>query len=356
MTESVSKATVQRKFQKVENRVYELERKLRTNTLGKPPRTRSGGSKEYATTVIAASNSTEHGKAAADYVCDGASDQDVINTALAEVSPFGGVMLLEGEFFSDGEIQVPEFRTFRGQGASSQIVRSGADGNIIVQGEDESLVCDMLLTSSGGDNGVFCYGWRTVTERLRINGCQIGLWLNGGYGEVCGNIIKNSVEFAIYDDSSDRYVVRSNHLLEGAGDGLYIVNGSRGSALGNFIEAFASNGIRIAGGDWQVNDNYVGDCVGHGVFLAASDHCMIVGNHLLANGSDSVHDNIHVNGDYNMVQGNLCREGGVGTRYGVRVGAGTGNFVTNNDLYDSGITANFSDAGTATVTTAGNRV
>jgi hypothetical protein len=40
--------------------------------------------------------------------------------------------------------------------------------------------------------------------------------------------------------------------------------------------------------------------------------------------------------------------------YGIR-NSGSYSRITNNDLYHAGVTANFSDAGTGTVTTAGNR-
>jgi parallel beta-helix repeat protein len=61
----------------------------------------------------------------------------------------------------------------------------------------------------------------------------------------------------------------------------------------------------------------------------------------------------------NNIQGNTCRkgEGSINPKYGIRIEDSTceKNLVTNNDCYQSGVTAGISNAGTNTSFGAGNR-
>lgn len=76
----------------------------------------------------------------------------------------------------------------------------------------------------------------------------------------------------------------------------------------------------------------------------------------------ALNDNIYIadNSNSNVIQGNICRKGEYTNlpRYGIRINSADcdNNMVTNNDLYNSGVSASFSDAGTSTSTTAGNRL
>lgn len=64
------------------------------------------------------------------------------------------------------------------------------------------------------------------------------------------------------------------------------------------------------------------------------------------------------NADENQIQHNAVRALGAGGRHGINISAGTcnDNFVTNNDLFNSGAGTSINDAGTATVLAAGNRL
>lgn len=139
-----------------------------------------------------------------------------------------------------------------------------------------------------------------------------------------------------------------------------------------------SNNVRV-GGSWEGNC-YASSCsyltisgasiyvqaylFDHLLTLSGCNDCTVVGNSLVVNtgtGDDVTYDGISIDSDSNRnnVQGNTVR-GKLGTkqlRYGIRVNNANcdDNLITNNDLKNAGATANFSDAGTGTVTTAGNR-
>jgi parallel beta-helix repeat protein len=122
-----------------------------------------------------------------------------------------------------------------------------------------------------------------------------------------------------------------------------------------------------------------------GFYLWKSDQCVVTGNTAFRNtgpgfklraltnsvissnlasenslGSNNYYDGLWLTdiSNYNLVTGNVCRRGvaTTGPRYGIRIDPGcVGNMVTNNDLYRAGITGSFSDAGSGTVLTTGNR-
>jgi len=100
-----------------------------------------------------------------------------------------------------------------------------------------------------------------------------------------------------------------------------------------------------------------------GIFLASSSNNTIIGNTLTENSqsANNAYDDIYLeSSDYNNIQTNTCRAGDLTNkpRYGINISnaACDGNLVTNNDIYNDGFgTGSFNDAGTGTVTVAGNR-
>jgi hypothetical protein len=82
-------------------RIGNLERRLGVSqTSLKPPVTPRGT--RWATIVVAASNSSDEGKAVADFLCDGITDGATIEAAMAECPIGGKVVLLEGDYYGIG--------------------------------------------------------------------------------------------------------------------------------------------------------------------------------------------------------------------------------------------------------------
>lgn len=106
----------------------------------------------------------------------------------------------------------------------------------------------------------------------------------------------------------------------------------------------------------QVNDNQIIEPGSDGISLSAVNDSQINNNTILAGANDVSGSGILIDADSNtnMVTGNLIRGT---TLYGIRVNNANcdDNLVTNNDLKNSATTP-FSDIGTGTITTAGNRV
>ena len=110
----------------------------------------AGASKQYATFVIAASDTTADGKAAADYVCDGTDDQDEINTAiaLATTSTYRRILLLEGTFSITQQIVMAANMMLEGQGNATVLSIDGRPStNIIlyVNAKDNVRVRNMKI-------------------------------------------------------------------------------------------------------------------------------------------------------------------------------------------------------------------
>ncbi len=323
--------------------------------------TASGG-KEYATLVVAADDSTDHGKAMADYVCDGTNDHLTINDALTDETT-RGVVLLEGNYYTAGQITVPSFTWLRGQGLGSQIRRDGGAGfpNIIAQ-QGESTVSDLYLKDEVYQTyaGVFSFGGMgTVTERVFAEECYWGIWLNAKY-QFCRTNVARSCRIGLYDNSQGHCVIDGNIVYRATEFGA-LLDGDNSVFSNNIIERTldddgdghgitTTSGLRLV-----ITGNRIYQCYGHGIQVSGTD-IAVVGNLVTESGfTTGTGDNINIDGVDCMVQVNICRQG-ADTRYGIRVeAAATDNFVSNNDLRNAGNTADYSDVGTGTITTAGNR-
>lgn len=231
-----------------------------------------------------------------------------------------------------------------------------------------------------------------------IAGYGINL-INSQYSIVANNII-DSVETAILLSNSGtnnptKYtVVQGNTIYNidtgsAGNEAIYVsLYSTNNIIIGNTIHSGPnfSFGINIFADYTTVKGNTIHG-VGYGIWInSAADYCLIDGNHLFAtlddgititSGHCNVTNNVVVaagqatdntyscidiggaNADYNNVQGNVCRKGNEANepKYGIWIEAAVcvNNIVTNNDLYDSGQTADLQDSGTGTVTAAGNR-
>lgn len=149
----------------------------------------------------------------------------------------------------------------------------------------------------------------------------------------------DNVAAIVVDDCSG--VIVSDNVL-GSGGGILVQN------------------IDPITGGVQVVSNMIYNVGTHGIDVLDSNNVSVMANHLANCGAtvDTV-SGIILRGDTNdcLVQGNKVSADGAAFQYGIRVDAGTcdTNMIYGNDLKGCATTATFSDAGTGTVTTAGNR-
>ena len=132
--------------------------------------------------------------------------------------------------------------------------------------------------------------------------------------------------------------------------------------LGNYIfdigAAARGHGIHIT--DLEavlISGNQIHDIREHGIVLIDVDRGNVSGNIVAfcGEGADATYDGIHLDSDSNRcyIHGNtvIDRVSGNRARYGVRINSADcdANIVVGNDLRASGVTADYSDAGTGTI-------
>jgi len=177
---------------------------------------------------------------------------------------------------------------------------------------------------------------------------------NGGYGisgytncysnTISGNTCNNNTaEGILLVSYSDKNAVNNNICQNNLTYGIYSSISSHNNITGNSCISNLKDGILLY--DQSHDNNVIGNIVNENSQL-----------------TDAVYSNITIdtNCDRNSIQSNICRRGS-GVKqpaYGIKIANSTcdTNVITNNDLITGGKTASLLDAGTGTVTAAGNRI
>jgi parallel beta-helix repeat protein len=361
-----------------------------------------------ATFTVAASNSSDADKAAADYLCDGTEDQTEINTAIdaaaALTSPGGIVHLCGGTYNITGSILLKNFTTLQGVSRATAItipnstnadidVFKSANEGLVLYGVNLSnfiILGNKAQQASGTMNGVQltnaqrCHIQNVLVYQMKGTGIILGTsstinwvescWISGCDGAgisltSCGvdNIVSKchsaSNNYGI-GVTADKATVTGNHCTTNT-IGIYSWTSTNTVFSGNTCNANVGAGVYLYQcSEDNINNNVVSDNGQTGIILYDTSHCNLIANHCTGNGTsaNTAYDNISLVGDsdYNNIQCNLARKGSAGNKpaYGIGIQAATcnANLCTNNDLYDGGATGALNDSGTGTVTTAGNRV
>ncbi len=209
-------------------------------------------------------------------------------------------------------------------------------------------------------------------------GSSGGIYVTGNYSSIVGNAVRKMFNGGITLRMNASYnTVAGNICIDnaqgGEGDGNISVLGTlspnyckRNVVIGNICIGGGGFGICLAFNSINnvIKGNYVRGAYWEGIILDTNCHNNeIVGNYVIESSQETsnTYGNITLmnNCDDNNVQMNTCRQGDLTNKpaYGIRINTSdcNTNFVTNNDLKNGGQSANFSDAGTGTVTSAGNR-
>lgn len=199
----------------------------------------------------------------------------------------------------------------------------------------------------------------------------VGLYVtNSERNTINGNTIKGTgvSDLGIDLVTSSNNTIGNNTVTGTGSDGILIYSSSNNNALSaNTTTNNKNNGINIS-----LNSNHntvIGNIsrlnLYHGIYIGDAHNNIISNNICLENRQHPevlyTADNIRVaDGDYNNIQNNICRRGTLTLqpKYGINIATigSVGNIVTNNDLYQSGATGSFSDSGTSTISTSGNRL
>jgi len=347
------------------------------------------------TLVVAASNSLDPVRA--DFYCDNVSDETEINAAITALGAIGGtVKLLEGTFTVDGAITLANSVALVGQGAGTIItIPDGHDAGInIIYGTSISrvLIKDLMVDGNRANQtaGVM-YGiyFDTVTYS-RIEGCwvedmyggdgihmmdvsdhniisnntiggnaAIGLSIMTGHNNaIMGNTVEGNGDDGIcFGTASTDNIVASNTVIDNTQYGICVEDSDYNVLEANTAQGNSFSGIFLHTADYNTADgNLVSANQQHGIYVWTGDHNTILGNTVINNGlnADVTFDGINIRTDsnHNNVQDNTIRTTVAPNRqrYGINIvdAASDGNIVKDNDLYQSGQTGLFNDAGTGT--------
>ena len=312
------------------------------------------GWKEYATLVVAANDSTPHGKLYADYVCDGMADQAEINTALsvATASGFRRVLLLEGTFHISGAILIDgDETTLEGQGAGT-IIRLVDNHDALIYMIDagntndadrlqlKNFVIDGNRANQGTGvmYGVLGFSTESMFQNLWIRNMRTyGIYLNGGTNDISSCQFTYNGSYCIYLQTNAHSTVHGNIIRTTSGTGIYLTASHYTSLANNVLDQCVGLGVGNAMEIWdsnkvQVTGNWIGDVLnaGAGVFVYGVDDSQIVGNYIhglefgirldgACENCQVVANKIH---DINVEAGS----------YAISVDSAIGTIISNNDL------------------------
>jgi len=247
---------------------------------------------------------------------------------------------------------------------------NGDDGIYLLRSSNNTLSGNTL--NENGGNGISTHDatGNTITGNTCEKNDLAGISVSDSSkttisGNTCNDNLRHGIAIAAF---SDENTTTSNTCSGNSRAGIYIYFGERGTVNSNSCSENDREGILLFDSSYN---NVVGNtCQKNGKDGILLDRdCIyngILANVVIDNGKSAavgsvVYDGISITDgcDYNNIQENTVRKDGVDRthKYGIHIEDSNcdANLVTNNDLYASGVTADFNDNGTGTITVPGNR-
>ena len=241
-----------------------------------------------------------------DYLCDGTSDQEEINEAIASLSSAGGeIVLLDGTYNLDATITLNvNNTTLRGSGAKLVRAFEGTSSNnaLIVISAENCTIRDLSLDGVKGTYSSTSYNY--------------GIYIKGNNNTVENCFIENNGHCGIITASGEGHIVKGNHSLNNGTYGIYL-SSDHGTAIGN-----------------TCNSNKRG--------ITTWGDCNVITGNICRQNSEA---NIHLYSSLqNIVTGNNCRVISGDTTiptYAIRIqdSSSTGNIVVYNQVGEGSITS-----------------
>lgn len=348
--------------------------------------TRRHIAREQGTFMVADASTTLDPTKATHIVPPGwTSAQTTFLQAISELPSTGGkIVAMDGTFVVDDYCKLSNNISIIGSGTNTVIkIASGINVGILVfqmDGLSGVTIQDLTLDGNKANRSISAmvldigiYGSSTGVSNCVIsnvtskNFFKDGMWIKAlsGVSLVSCNCINNGVKGIAL---SGPVLVSNCECSNNGWDGISVAEGSLCTINGCRVYNNSNRGIDLyISTNVTVNNCDIDQNKYDGLRLMASSHCIISGNRIEDNGKniDNTYSGIYVTSSgatgsgYNSIQNNRIRKGTSPTqKYGIVITDTycTRNVVTNNDMYSSGVTASFSDGGTSTVTTAGNRL
>jgi hypothetical protein len=287
-------------------------------------------------TTITVSSSTSKHMLTADYYCNGANDQTVIQQAIDALPSTGGkIVLLEGTYNISGQINVNKPNvTICGMGNSTVLQRKFDGNNVIYV---TSANCELAYFKVDGDSATYTNtancniqtygaGYQNIHDITTVNATD------------CGIKIRNVCHYSnIYNISADGNKI--GILFDGTTDAKICKNTVTNSTATGILLSWNTR-------DCIVAENVVDTATTYGICIENTSTCVrnVVANNVVRNSAT----NIYVNNSYNIVACNMV-EPKTGQKT-IHVGSsGKYNYVTGNYIYsinytnDGGTTNTFSN-------------
>lgn len=319
--------------------------------------------------LVAASDSTQAEKDAADFITDGNTatandgDQVQINAALTAASG-KKVVLLAGTYILDSYIAVPNNTMLVGTGTASHVILAdGLNANLsIIYGQDSVngsgvVIQDLLLDgnsanqTSGATTGISLYHFGEGTgPSARVSARIMNVTIQ--------NMRKNGIQI----EDSSRVSITGNTTRDNEGSGISLLRVSDSTLGGNISIGNSYDGVALNGTTNSVVTGTIAKSnSGNGILLTAgSDSNTISANNLSANGNagimvqgssrSSVSGNtvsqntasgisVQEGANDNIVSSNKISNNGSATQNnGIFMWSVTGNQLTNNSISDDSAT------------------
>ncbi len=335
--------------------------------------------------IVAANNSTDADKAAADYVADGNTgaaadgDQVQINSALTAADPAGSgrktgkVVLLAGTYTLDASISVPNNTALTGVGNATLITIPNAlninfsaivntdtttgtgvairdlrlDGNKANQSGAIGMAGIDFNNMGGGSGSSARQG--AVIERVKADkwywgnttNCQAGIGIclrNSSNNKLTSNTATANSSYGI-SFSSGSYNSVTASSVQGNFTGMLITSSTYNTFTANTVEGNSAAGISL---DVNSNNNsVVGNTVqansaGLSLFTASSN--TVTGNTVQTNSTSGI--SLDTNANNNTVSGNnVHNNGGATGNDGIYISSSDSNSITGNTVTDTSCTS-----------------
>lgn len=318
----------------------------------------------FSTIVVAPYNSNLRGIMSPDILLSGADDQLLLAEAYGEIASsswgLGEVLLLDGLVNVSGQIDSPSGIATTAVGRRSTTIAAvgvaadyddNATGTAAVfraEGKVNVTLRNMRIDAPNGASAVYVQGG---------SGCRLDSVHLNGSGTASGSALL-AQEHADLDviDSSTFQGMRGIELLECTDPLLRDVRSTQAILQAFLLDSWNNPCLRAE--LVACRANLAGR---EGILLADTIDCSVIGGHVYScsQQTDNTYDGIRLRSGSlrNNVEGVTVRKKASANRH--RYGAIVETGATDNrvicDLLDGGQTANFSDAGTGTVTTGGNR-
>jgi parallel beta-helix repeat protein len=319
------------------------------------------GDRSTATKIVAASNSSQAVKDAADYVASGTADQNTINAALTAAAG-GKVYLTEGTYTINGSISVPNNTTLAGAGAGTVVtipnnlntstnaivISDTATGaNVTIQ--DFRLEGNSANQTSGYYPGIYIEG--TGTSKLtgiKITGMFINDWQDGIFmyadadSIISNNYFKdnyyNGIYISAYNTSSPdtSYVVITNNIIESGADTGIQVEGVLQATISNNNISNLPDGILLYSSNTTVTGNTMTNVSIAGIYIRSANNT-ITGNIVTESGGSTDNNGITLasSGNSNLISGNKITDTAhTVTNYAINIAHANAddNYLSNNIL------------------------